>query len=426
MPSTWIKILSSLPDNPDIDRMVDYLDRHGDDRGSIPICLGFDGAAWMEEREIQKNAVIGALCRVWIWANKYAKPGTEEISSYPDGYHKIDGRLGQLDSVAGIDGFGGAMLDVGWVDHVSDERRNICAIIFKDFDRHNVTECDRNGKSTSAERMRRKRKKDKELGPPYVCNHPGKEEAVPPEASPSPSLVTPCDDDVTQIPSYSYSSSGSSEGGAGGGERKWTHWARFVLEAYPKGKIGPRSSAMQAACRLLEKISLLPDFPGICLSSDHASQSDIDAIVQHAVGLAGRFADAVGDSQYIPHLRTWVDDGWWEMDEEEWTTYGRNPKDLEKQNAQKRASVASSRALEDRAAQRRADDEERQAASEGLERAKAAYRAMTPGERGDAVGRVREQYPMVVIPDPLPDEPTANLARAVARVAAGRSVGEGV
>ena len=161
----------------------------------------------------------------------------------------------------------------------------------------------------------------------------------------------------------------------------------------------------------MEKISLLPEFPD-------TSQSEIDAIVQHAVGLAGRFADAVGDSQYIPHLRTWVDDGWWEMDEEEWTTYGKNPKDLEKQNAQKRASVASSRAAEDRAAQRQAEEAERQAASEAVERAKERYRAMTPEERSDAVGRVREQYPMVTIPDPLPDEPNANLARAVARVAA--------
>ena len=69
MSSTWIKILSSLPDNPDIDRMVDYLDSHGDDRGSIPICLGGDIGAWMEERQIQRNCVIGGLCRVWIWAN---------------------------------------------------------------------------------------------------------------------------------------------------------------------------------------------------------------------------------------------------------------------------------------------------------------------------------------------------------------------
>ena len=162
MSSTWIKILSSLPDNPDIERMVNYLDRLGDDRGSIPICLGSETGAWMEERQIQRNCVIGGLCRVWIWANKYAKPGTDDLFSYPDGYHKIDGRLEQLDSVAGINGFGGAMLEVRWVDHVDDEQRDIEFIVFSDFDRHNVTECDRAGKSTSAERMRRKRKKDKE------------------------------------------------------------------------------------------------------------------------------------------------------------------------------------------------------------------------------------------------------------------------
>ena len=392
MASTWIKILSSLPDNPDIVRIVDFLDRRGPDRGSIPVCC----ESWMEERNIQRNAVLGGLCRVWIWANQHAK-------KYPSA-HKIEGCLVEIDHVAGIEGFGEAMMHVGWVDEMTDEQSGVHAIIFNDFDRHNVTECDRAGKSTSADRMRRKRKKDKELA--------GQEEDSPslptPVASPSPSPVPSCDSNVTHIPSYSSSSSGSSEGGVGGEERQWTHWARFVLNAYPKGKLGPRGSAMKAACRFLEKVSLR--------HTNIDGKLDIDAIVQNAVGLVGRFAKAVGDTQYIPHLKTWVDDGWWEMDPEEWETYGRNPKDLAKQNAQKRASETTSRAIEDRVAQSRENEEERQAASEAVERAKAAYRAMTPEERGAAVGRVREKFPMVTIPDPLPEDPSGNLARAVARV----------
>ena len=193
-------------------------------------------------------------------------------------------------------------------------------------------------------------------------------------------------------------------GGEGTGWRKWQHWARLVVAAYPKGQVGPRGAAMDAACRFIDKIS-------------QNSPSTVEEVTENAIKITKKFAAAVEGAGYIPHLRTWVDDGWWEMDEEEWRAHGRNPKDLVKQNAQKRASVASSRAADDRAAQRLSDDAERQAASEAAERAKAAYRAMTPDERDDAVGRVREKYPMMPIPDPLPDEPTALLARAVARAA---------
>ena len=169
---------------------------------------------------------------------------------------------------------------------------------------------------------------------------------------------------------------------------------------------------MDAACRFIDKIS--QNYP-----------STVDEVTEKAIQITKRFAAAVDGAGYIPHLRTWVDDGWGEMEEEEWRSYGRNPKDLEKQNAQNRAAVASSRAAEDRVAQRRVEDEERQAASEAVERAKAAYRAMTGEDRERAIGQVRAKFPMVTIPDPIPDEPTANLARAVARVVDG-AVGQEV
>lgn len=191
------------------------------------------------------------------------------------------------------------------------------------------------------------------------------------------SRTPPCDYDCDVVV--------PSEGGAGGGLRKWQHWARFILDEYPKP--GPRYKAMDAACRLIDKISL------------GKADATVDEIVEDAVQVTKRFAAATKGAGYIPHLATWVDDGWFEMDEEEWASYGRDFKDQKQQDSQKRqdrASVAAQKARQDEA---EADEKARQEASEAKERALALVTkldAADPDRLERLVRAAEKRWPVLV------------------------------
>ena len=208
------------------------------------------------------------------------------------------------------------------------------------------------------------------------------------------SKTPPCDYDCDVVV--------PSEGGAGGGWRKWQHWSRFILDEYPKP--GPRYKAIDAACRLMDKISL--GKPG----------STVDEIVADAVKVTKRFAAATNGANYIPHLSTWVDDGWFEMDEEEWTSYGRDFKEQKQQDAQKRQDRASEALQRERQAEAEADEKARQEASEARERAAslvAQLEADDPAKLKALVSRAHERWPV------LAGRPASSqtVARAVAQLA---------
>tara|TARA_Y100000310_G_scaffold334082_1_gene412968 strand:+ start:717 stop:1526 length:810 start_codon:yes stop_codon:yes gene_type:complete len=95
---TWIKIESHTPDKPEIMALAELLD-------------------------MDEDAVLGKLVRVWIWADYQTA----------NGYAPSATKRG-LDRVAGHAGFADALLDchVGWV--TEDGQRGL---VFSNFERHN-------------------------------------------------------------------------------------------------------------------------------------------------------------------------------------------------------------------------------------------------------------------------------------------------
>ena len=215
----------------------------------------------------------------------------------------------------------------------------------------------------------------------------------PQESSKTPPCVSECD---VFVPA---------EGGAGGNStswKKWQHWARHIIDEYPKP--GPRDKAMDAACRLIDKIS------------QEQGTSTVDEAVAAAVKVTKRFAAATEGAGYIPHLKTWVDDGWWKMDDEEWESYGRDFKDQKKQDSQKRQDRASVAARQERQAEAEADEKARQEASEAKQRATdlvAQLEADYPARLESLVNRAHERWPV------LAGRPASSqmVARAVAQLA---------
>ena len=364
----WIKIRAGLIDDPEVARLSDSFDDY--DLGNLDPLV---------RRSFLRNTVLGSLSVLWLFVN--AKAENDAIAGM---------RLEDIDFVVGISGFGAALAEQRWVV-VTEE-----GLTFPNFDRHNCVTSSRHNGSTSAERMRRKRAKDKALqDSPKKCD--GSDTKTPLSLSPPVS-----DGEEVQEEGWQQSPRIVLAEGA----RKWQHFASRVINAYPSHRVGPRGKAVDAACALCERIS------------QSNSSLTVDESVDRAVHRVAAFRDATEGASFIPFLHTWVRDEWDGMNVEEWESHGRDAKEVKEQQSRQRASDAASRASEERIAERAWEEQARQEASEAVERAKGIYRALSPEERHAAVELVRERWPMVTIPDPLPDEPTANLARAVMRVTA--------
>jgi len=201
------------------------------------------------------------------------------------------------------------------------------------------------------------------------------------ESSQESSMTPPCDSDCDVV----VPSEGRAVGNALTKWRKWQHWARYILDAYPKP--GPRDKAMDAACRLIDRIS------------QEQGTSTVTEAVEAAVKITKRFAAATEGAGYIPHLKTWVDDGWWKMDDAEWESYGRDFKDQKKQDSQKRQDRASEASLQARQAEAEADEKARQEASEAKQRAVDLVSKLETADPDRLDGLVREaerRWPVLV------------------------------
>lgn len=112
----WVKIEHETPDKPEVIAMADILD-------------------------IEQDAVLGKLTRLWIWADKMSRDG--HVSSVTKRF---------VDSHVGVTGFFEAMRKVGWL---SCEKEGI---IFPHFERHNGDSAKK--RATDAVRQSRKRHAD--------------------------------------------------------------------------------------------------------------------------------------------------------------------------------------------------------------------------------------------------------------------------
>ena len=370
----WIKIRAGLIDEPEVARLIDSFADAAYDLGNL---------APLVRRSFLRNTVIGSLAMLWFHVNSKAED--DAIAGM---------KLEDIDFVVGVSGFGAALAEQGWVV-VTEE-----GLTFPNFDRHNCVTSSRHNGSTSAERMRRKRAKDKALqDSPEQCD--GSDTKTPLSLSPPVSSGEEVQEEGWQQSPLAYPRVALADGA-----RKWQHFASRILDAYPPQRVGPRGKAVDAACALCDRISRSD--PGL----------SVDEVVDRAVQRVAAFQQATEGASFIPFLHTWVRDEWDGMNVEEWEGHGRNVKEVKAQQARQRASETASQAADQRAAERASDEQTRQEAAEAVERAKGIYRALSPEERQEAAELVRERWPMVTVPDPLPDEPTANLARAVMRVIA--------
>ena len=99
MAGDWIKVQHVTPDKPEVWQIADRLD-------------------------IDPDAVVGKLIRVWIWADQQTTGGTCNASSVTKAL---------LDRVAGVTQFCAAMIEAGWLEETET------GIEFRNFDRHNGT-----------------------------------------------------------------------------------------------------------------------------------------------------------------------------------------------------------------------------------------------------------------------------------------------
>jgi hypothetical protein len=75
--------------------------------------------------KIDKDAVLGKLLRIWVWADKYTQDGKTQFPTARDATASID-------DIARCTGFAAAMMHVGWLVMPDDGR-----VILPNYCRHN-------------------------------------------------------------------------------------------------------------------------------------------------------------------------------------------------------------------------------------------------------------------------------------------------
>jgi hypothetical protein len=99
MAGDWIKIEIVTPDKPEIIAMSETL-------------------------QIDQDAILGKLVRLWIWADQQTYDGNAKGNA-------LSVTKSFIDRCTGVIGFAEAMLSTGWL------RQENCSLLFPNFDRHN-------------------------------------------------------------------------------------------------------------------------------------------------------------------------------------------------------------------------------------------------------------------------------------------------
>ncbi len=164
MAGDWIKVQHVTPDKPEVWQIADRLD-------------------------IDPDAVVGKLIRVWIWADQQTTGGTCNAPSVTKAL---------LDRVAGVTQFCAAMIEAGWLEETET------GIEFRNFDRHNGTSAkkraqgsnraaasrSRNAKVTQEalqkrDQRREEKRRDNNRDASASCVEPEKQAATPARRKPS-------------------------------------------------------------------------------------------------------------------------------------------------------------------------------------------------------------------------------------------------
>ncbi|GEM_PF-5258167 len=150
MADSWIRMRGSLVTNPKVLAMArvlladpDFLDWYGNES----VTLGSSRAVTLRHVTVVTRVTVGALTPLWSMVNECAA---------------IDGivrgaTLFEVDGMAGVPGFGKAMVSVGWLEVLAD------GVHFPNFCEHNtVTESRSTAAKTPAQRSKEYRERQKE------------------------------------------------------------------------------------------------------------------------------------------------------------------------------------------------------------------------------------------------------------------------
>ena len=163
MASLWIKMRSELWTHPKfiaLSNMLVYSDEHigmleytcGDNLGLDVFPPSNKSVTERALRCVTKRALrdvtMCALLRVWCAVNAHGKVDGENAVCSPM-------NTSDLDEIAGFDGFGEALVGVGWVQ-IDDDRDSV---IFLKFLEHNELASEREQPKSNAERQRKWREK---------------------------------------------------------------------------------------------------------------------------------------------------------------------------------------------------------------------------------------------------------------------------
>lgn len=148
MAADWIKMRVDLYRDPKVCVIADQLmDPHGDLACYVSQLTQRDMSV---TRNVTRNVTVGALVTVWGVMRQRGKRRESDLIC-----HGV--RLGVVDDVADLPGFGAAMASVGWVEQ-SEE-----GIVFPGFfDEYNVDPQEKQA-SSAADRQRRYREKGKNM-----------------------------------------------------------------------------------------------------------------------------------------------------------------------------------------------------------------------------------------------------------------------
>jgi hypothetical protein len=146
MAGDWIKMRPALLTSPKVNGIARILE--ADASVAKALSTGFSGC--MNElvtRNVMRYVTVTALLSVWGAANEHTRDGV---------FANAD--LSDIDDIAGVPGFGAAMVSVGWAHYDADE----CIVLLPNFNDYNTSGSERSaGAKTSAARQKEYRDRKK-------------------------------------------------------------------------------------------------------------------------------------------------------------------------------------------------------------------------------------------------------------------------
>jgi hypothetical protein len=258
MAGDWIKIEHWTQDKPEVFQMADLLN-------------------------IDPDAVLGKLIRVWVWADQQTTNGNAGVTLDALQDRCINVTRSLLDRLAGVPGFASAMEKVGWLK--SDE----AGLWFANFDRHNGETAKTRALTAKRVQKHRAKKGNATVTPAALPREEKRREDINPPTPPESGGT------VNQP-------TGLTNGQAEKAKQPTPKELRIeaIYQAYP------RKVAKKAALTAIEKA---------------LKEATFEELLEATQDYARRTAGA--EPSLIPHPATWYNRHGWLDDRRDWDRVGR-------------------------------------------------------------------------------------------------------